>query len=218
MILQKPNLFYLQILRCTAHLHVPKETRKKLDNHTKRCILVGYSGTNIYKLWDPEKFTIIRGRDIVFDKKIQQLEPSTTIELKEPEIIINLLLTTHLQASSTETAMATNFSTTTNTNQVGAQPATDKLIKPAKQTSQPVQQLLQTSQPVQQLLRQSKPSTKGTFPLQAMLAQEEKVQHVKASGDEPRSYQEAINSLKQDLWEEVMRDEICYSKLTIHGF
>ena len=41
-----------------------------------------------------------------------------------------------------------------------------------------------------------------------MLAQEEEIQHVKASSDEPRSYQEAINSSEQDLWEEAMRDEM----------
>ena len=56
---QKPDFSYLQILRCTAHLHVPKETRKKLDSHTKRCILVGYSRTNVYKLWDPKKSMVI---------------------------------------------------------------------------------------------------------------------------------------------------------------
>ena len=58
---QKLDLSYLQILGCRAHLHVPKETRKKLDSHTKRCILVGYNRTDIYKLWDPEKFMVIQG-------------------------------------------------------------------------------------------------------------------------------------------------------------
>ena len=205
---QKLDLSYLRILGCIAHLHVPKETGKKLDSHTKRCILVGYSATNIYKLWNPEKSMVIQGQGIVFDKGIQQLEPPTTIELEELAVIINLLLTTHLQASSTEMAMATNFSITTDTDQVGAQPATDKPIEPAEQTSQPVRQLLQTSQPVQQLLQQSEQSTKGTFSLGAMLAQEVEVQHVKAFGDEPCSYQEEINSLEQDLWEEAMRDEL----------
>ena len=205
---QKLDLSYLQILECTTHLHVPKETRKKLDSHTKRCILVGYSGTNIYKLWDPEKSMPIQGQDIVFDKGIQQLDPPTTIKLEEPEVIINPLLTIHLQASSTETTTATNFSTTTNTDQVGAQPATNKLIKLAEQISQPLQQLLQTSQPIQKLLQQSEQSTKGTFPLRAMLAQEKEIQHVEASGDEPCSYQEAINSLQRDLWEKAIRNEM----------
>ena len=95
---------------------------------------------------------VIQGQDVVFDKGIQQLDPPTTIKLKEPEIIINSLLTTYMQASLTETAMATNFSTTTNADQVGAQPATNKPIELAEQTSQPVQQLLQTLQPVQQLI------------------------------------------------------------------
>ena len=131
---------------------------------------------------------VIWGQDVVFDKGIQQLDPPTTIELEEPKVIINPLLTTHLQASLTETAMATNFSTTTDTDQVGAQPATNEPIEMAEQTSQPVRQLLQTSQPVQQLLWQSEQLTKSTFPSRAMLAQEEEVQHVEASGDEPHSY------------------------------
>ena len=104
--------------------------------------------------------------------------------------------------------MATNFSTITDTNQVGAQPATDKPIELAEQTSQPLRQLLKTSQPVQQLLQQSKQSTKNTFFSRAMLAQEEEIRPVKASDDEPRSYQEAINSSEQDLWEEAMRDKM----------
>ena len=41
---------------------------------------------------------VIQGQDFVFDKKIQQLDPTTIIELEEPEVIIDYLLTTHLQA------------------------------------------------------------------------------------------------------------------------
>ena len=63
---------------------------------------------------------VIQRQDNVFDKGIQQLDPQITIELEEQEVIINPLLTTDLQASLTKTATATNFSTTTDTNQVGA--------------------------------------------------------------------------------------------------
>ena len=66
---QKPDLSYLWILGCTVYLHVSKEIRKKLDSHTKRCILVSYSKTNIYKLWDLEKSIVIQGQNVVFDKK-----------------------------------------------------------------------------------------------------------------------------------------------------
>ena len=41
-----------------------------------------------------------------------------------------------------------------------------------------------------------------------MLAQKEEVRHVEAFGDEPCSYQEAINSSEQDLWEKAMRDKM----------
>ena len=41
-----------------------------------------------------------------------------------------------------------------------------------------------------------------------MLAQKKEVSHVKASDDEPCSYQEAINSSERDLWEEAMRDKM----------
>ena len=118
-----------------------------------------------------------------------------------------------MQASLTETATATNFSTTTDTDQVGAQLATDKSIELAEQTSQPVRQLLQTLQPVQQLLQQSEQSTKGTFPLRAMLAQGEEIRHVETSGDEPHSYQEAINSSDQDLWEETIKGKMLSLKV-----
>ena len=127
---------------------------------------------------------VIQRQDIVFDKEIQQLEPPTTIKLEKPGVIINPLLTIHLQASSIEMAMTTNFSTTIDINQVKAQPTTNKSIESAEQTLQLVQQLLQ----------QSKQSTKSIFSLRAMLAQKKEVQHVKASGDKPRSYQKAINS------------------------
>ena len=41
-----------------------------------------------------------------------------------------------------------------------------------------------------------------------MLTQEEEVQHADAFGDKPRSYQEAISSSEQLLWEEAMKEEM----------
>ena len=77
---------------------------------------------------------VVQGQDVDFDGGIQQLDPPTTIELKEPEIIINPLLTTHSKALLTETATATDFSTATDTNQVKAQSAINEPIEPAEQT------------------------------------------------------------------------------------
>ena len=41
-----------------------------------------------------------------------------------------------------------------------------------------------------------------------MLIQEEEVRHANASDDEPRSYQEAMNSSEQSLWEKAIKEEM----------
>lgn len=66
---QKPNLGFLKVFGCRAAAHVPDELRTKTDWTSKSspCIFVGYSETeNLYELWDVEKATIIRKRDVVF--------------------------------------------------------------------------------------------------------------------------------------------------------
>jgi hypothetical protein len=48
---QKPNLKYLQVFGCKAWVHVPKITRKKLDNKAIQGILVGYGcTTSLYRV------------------------------------------------------------------------------------------------------------------------------------------------------------------------
>ena len=46
----KSNLSYLRIIGSTAYIHIPKEKRTKLDTHSHKGILVGYGGTNQYKI------------------------------------------------------------------------------------------------------------------------------------------------------------------------
>ena len=115
---------------------------------------------------------VIQERDVVYNKKLQPIKPQTAMKQEEPVVIINLSLTSYSQALPTETT--NNSSPTINADQVGAQFATIKPIEPAKQTSQPVSQLL----------RCSKQTTKGTFLSQVMLGQEKEVQHVEVFGDE----------------------------------
>ncbi|KAH6779485.1 actin filament bundling protein [Perilla frutescens var. hirtella] len=46
-------------------MHVPKEQKSKLDSKSTPCIFVGYGDEEFgYRLWDPEKKTIVRNRDI----------------------------------------------------------------------------------------------------------------------------------------------------------
>ena len=64
----KPNLAHLRIIGSTAYIHVPKETRVKLDDHSHKGIMVGYGGTNQYRIWDLTKRNIVISRDVVFDE------------------------------------------------------------------------------------------------------------------------------------------------------
>src|SRR5205809_6374511 len=65
----KPNLQHLRILGCMAYVHVPEEKRIKLDSHTMEGQLIGYGGTNQWKVWIPERNEVVTSRDVVFDEE-----------------------------------------------------------------------------------------------------------------------------------------------------
>ena len=62
----KPSLSHLKIIGSTAYVHIPKEKRIKLDTHSHKGILVGYGGTNQYKVWDLTRNDVVVSRDVVF--------------------------------------------------------------------------------------------------------------------------------------------------------
>jgi hypothetical protein len=85
---KKPSLQHLRVFGFDAYVHVPKETRSKLDNKAEKCIFVGYKdGVKGYKLWNPETKKTIYSRDVVFrevkDVSKQEFPPTQD----EPEKI-----------------------------------------------------------------------------------------------------------------------------------
>jgi len=56
-----------RILGCTAYVHVPEEKRIKLDSHALKGQLIGYGGTNQWKVSIPEN-EVVTSRDVVFDE------------------------------------------------------------------------------------------------------------------------------------------------------
>ena len=116
-----------------------------------------------------------------------------TINQATREVIIEPSLTAQAQLLRTDDTV-----TTDDIDSVRAQLESIEPIEIEEQQMIIITQL-QISQPHWQILQQSKQTTKGTFLLQAMLTQEEEVQYANASGDEPCSYQEAINSSKRSL-------------------
>jgi hypothetical protein len=52
---KKPSLEHLKVFGCDAYVHVPKESRSKLDNKVEKCIFMGYKdGVNGYNIWNPK--------------------------------------------------------------------------------------------------------------------------------------------------------------------
>ena len=77
----KPDLSHLRVIGSTAYIHIPKEKRTKLDSHSRKGIMVGYGGTNQYRVWDLTKEDVVISRDVVFieGKSINQT-PAAYVE------------------------------------------------------------------------------------------------------------------------------------------
>lgn len=64
---KKISYSHLKVFGCKAFMHIPKEQRSKLDSKATPCIFVGYGDEEFgYRLWDPEKKSVVRSRDVVF--------------------------------------------------------------------------------------------------------------------------------------------------------
>ena len=63
----KPNVDYFQVFGCIGHVHVSDSKRKKLDNKSFQCVLLGMSEeSKAYGLYDPESKKIVLSKDVVF--------------------------------------------------------------------------------------------------------------------------------------------------------
>ena len=65
----KPRVDYFRIFGCIAHVHIPDQRRRKLDDKSHTCVLLGVSDeTKAYKLFDPMTKTVIVSRDVIFEE------------------------------------------------------------------------------------------------------------------------------------------------------
>ena len=64
---KRPNLSNFRVFGSTAYAHIPDVLRTKLDNKSKRMIMIGYAN-NGYRLWDAETSRVVICRDVTFDE------------------------------------------------------------------------------------------------------------------------------------------------------
>ena len=66
----KPTVDYFRVFRCLAHVHVPDQHRVKLDDKSKKCVLLGVSDeSKAYRLFDPVNEKILISKDVVFEEQ-----------------------------------------------------------------------------------------------------------------------------------------------------
>src|SRR5436305_2644398 len=66
---KKPSLSHIQAIGDKAYVHIAKKQRKKLNFNSHESRLVGYGGTNQYRIWDPIRKNVIVSRDVQFEKR-----------------------------------------------------------------------------------------------------------------------------------------------------
>jgi hypothetical protein len=65
----KPRVDYFRVFGSIAHVHIPEQKRTKLDDRSRKCILIGVSDeSKAYRLYDPILKKITVSRDVIFEE------------------------------------------------------------------------------------------------------------------------------------------------------
>ena len=84
----KPTVGHLRVFGCPAQVHIPAETRRKLDRKSAPFIFIGYAedqGTRVYKLYNEQTRKVITSRDVVFDENTLARKEKGVVEEMEQE-------------------------------------------------------------------------------------------------------------------------------------
>ena len=65
----KPSVEHFRVFGCVSHVHVPDAKRKKLEDKSFSCVLLGVSEeSKAYRLYDPISKRIVVSRDVKFEE------------------------------------------------------------------------------------------------------------------------------------------------------
>lgn len=69
---KKPSVAHFKPFGCNAYAHIPKENRRKLDEKSRKCIMLGYSDTcKGYRLYDIIKKKVFVERNVLFNENVE---------------------------------------------------------------------------------------------------------------------------------------------------
>ena len=67
---RKCSIAHLRIFGCVTYSHIPDKIRKKLDDHSEKCIFIGYSDmSKAYRLYNPITKKMNMRRDVKFKEE-----------------------------------------------------------------------------------------------------------------------------------------------------
>lgn len=86
----KPTVEHFKVFGCVGHVHVPEKQRSKLEDKSKKCILLGVSEESKgYRMYDPIGGKIIVSRDVVFEEN-EEWDWSGNTNNSQPDLIDDL--------------------------------------------------------------------------------------------------------------------------------
>jgi hypothetical protein len=133
---------HFRVFGCVAYAHVPDNLRKKLDNKTTVCVLLGLSDeSKAYKLFDPIQKRIIVSRDVVFEENKawdrnndgKKNTYDDSIEIEESEVHTDQVVETHNEAVEENHGnddIPEEVPETSSDEEVGAQTMTPRFRRP----------------------------------------------------------------------------------------
>jgi hypothetical protein len=78
---KNPSVAHLNVFRCDAFVHAPKEKRRKLEKKEVKCIFIGYKiGMKGYMLWDPSSRITMYSLDVFFREVRGKFKPEEVVQ------------------------------------------------------------------------------------------------------------------------------------------
>jgi transposase InsO family protein len=178
---KKPGLKHLRVIGSTCYVHVPKQTRKKMDPKATKGILIGYDHDDGYRIFDKEECKLIRSRDVVFEEKT--LEHTKSVIIPEDDSTSKQEIQADRDDELTdddEEEQETEDTSISGTSESDCEHNADRTTRCLRNRST----------------------------LKAPEKLQDYVMHLATSLEEPETYGEAMKSDQKDYWKEAMDREM----------
>lgn len=80
---KKPRIRHLRVIGSICYPHIPNKCRRKMDKKANKGILIGYDGDDGYRIWCRYKNKIIRSRDVIFREPKTPITPRPEFRLQQ---------------------------------------------------------------------------------------------------------------------------------------